>query len=381
MRLLYLTHRYLPSIGGVQRSVHTLARGMQGRGHEVGVACHQPAPLDEPSEIPVLGLDIPTPFSRGPRALARLVAQDAINRRRLEGWAKERDVQLVHAHLINVDTRYARPLADRLGVPMMVTLRGGETEHWMRDARRVRYVRRVLEQADHVTALAGDLLSQAIDLVPDLIHRSTVIPNPCDAGALRRRVVGGLAGDPHVAPYALFVGRLEPMKDVATLIDAVRVTTRRDPERSLNLVLCGDGSLRADLEARAADAAPRIRFTGNASYDAALALIRGARVLVLPSVSSEGCPNVVLEAMALGTPVLASDLPVLRDLLDDGAAGGLFRRGDADALASLLLDVAHGEAPVQQWTAHALDRLATHHDPDRVFAACEDVYRSLRIGS
>jgi len=128
----------------------------------------------------------------------------------------------------------------------------------------------------------------------------------------------------------LFVGRLVEQKDLGTLIDAVRAV----PEAEC--VLVGDGPLRAGLESRARGAA--VRFLGAQPHDRIPALLAASRALVLCS-RWEGVPNVVLEALAHGRPVIATPVGAVADLVQDGVNGRLIPIGDAAALAGALREM------------------------------------------
>ncbi len=385
MRILYLTHLYRPSLGGVQRSVHTLATGLRGRGHEVGIACQHPSHGNtEGDDVGhVLGLQIPDPFRRSPWAWIARRRLDRANSVALREWARTRSIDLVHAHLINADTRYARPLADALGVPMVVTLRGGETEHWLEaHPGRPAYVRRILGEADFVTALSPSLLDMAIDLEPKVAERSAVIPNPCRPEAIRAGASPEVAAGEPNRPFVVFVGRLAAMKGIETLISALHRVHTDEPDRALDLVLVGDGELRVPLERQARDgpASARIHFLGEMDRRRTLGLVRRAQGLVLPSISSEGCPNVVMEALSLGTPVLTSDLPAAAHMIDAGAAGAVFPRRDVARLAALLQALGAERLPVDRWREAGLRLLAERHDPERIFARYESLYGRLTRG-
>lgn len=383
MNVLFLTHLYLPTVGGVQRSVHNLAALLTRRGHEVTIAAHadggvpRPATGDGPAFLP---LRIPSPFSLEPsQVLGRW--RDPVNIWRLASWCRQRRIRIVHCHLVNVDTRYALALASILdGVRVVVTLRGGELEHWLAadPTRRGAYLSGILSRADHVTGVAGSLLREAAALVPSVVEKSSVVPNPVDPSALRR----GASGDgptQEEVPYVLFVGRLEAMKDVACLIDAFHRLVAREADEGLELRIVGSGSLEEACR-RAATAGPgrdRIRFLGAVPHSTTLGLTRGARALVLPSRTSEGCPNAVLEAMALEVPVVVSDLAALVELVDRGKAGLVFARGDAEALSRSLAEAVRPSPGRDRRVRHARERLATHHDPDEVASAYERIYEGV----
>ena len=170
------------------------------------------------------------------------------------------------------------------------------------------------------------------------------------------------------------------MKDVGSLIDAFHRLHQHDSRSALDLAVVGDGELRGELETRAArgPASGRIRFLGATDRDAALGLIHRAAALVLPSLTSEGCPNVILEAFAVGTPVLTSDLPAAAHMIDQGAAGGLFPRRDPSRLATLLGDLGAGRLPVDRWREAGHRLLTERHDPERIFERYESLYARLR---
>lgn len=384
MRILLLTHVYPPSIGGVQRSVANLARLLSARGHEVSVATHHPWGLVLPASrrdgIEVLRLRVPSPFRFHRWSAAPWL--DRFNRWRLERWCRRRGVQLIHAHLINADTRYAFDVADRTGAKVVITLRGGETAHWLTPhPHRAEYVKDVLERADHVTAVAAALLDEAGSLSPGLEGRSSTVPNPVEPARLLELSNTVKDRAARREPYLLFVGRLESMKGVATLIDAHHLLGAGGHPTPV-LTIVGSGSLEAELEERArhGPGGSTIRFIGPCDHAATLGLIREAAALILPSETSEGCPNAVLEAMALGTPVIVSDLPALQELVADGAAGAVFARSDPSALRDCIVGVLTDSDARERRIIQARERLATHHRPEAVITRYEEIYERLVAG-
>jgi glycosyltransferase involved in cell wall biosynthesis len=127
----------------------------------------------------------------------------------------------------------------------------------------------------------------------------------------------------------LFVGRIAREKGPLLLAEAAR-RARVAP------VYVGDGPARGEL----AEAYPEARVQGWKAPDEARAIMRAARALVFPSLWYEGQPLTVMEAKALGTPVVVSDVCAGREAIEDGKSGLWFRSGDADALASALARLA-----------------------------------------
>ena len=138
-----------------------------------------------------------------------------------------------------------------------------------------------------------------------------------------------------------YVGRVEPYKRVDVLLRAMAQLADRFPDAEILVI--GKGSASGSLEALARELgiADRTRFTGFVSNAERDALLAKSRVCVCPS-EKEGWGLTVIEANALGTPVVASDAPGLRDSVRDGVTGDLVPVGDiggfADRIARLLGD-------------------------------------------
>lgn len=162
--------------------------------------------------------------------------------------------------------------------------------------------------------IEGGLPAERIWVKPNFVA------DPCLSGGLTGGIGEGDGG------YALFAGRLSAEKGIATLIEAWAADAR--------------GSL-ADVPLRVAGAGPLeqarwpdgVTTLGQVRRDEVLALLRRAVVLIYPSVCFENAPMTILEAFACGTPVIASDLGAMAELVRHGYNGLLFRAGDARDLA------------------------------------------------
>lgn len=158
------------------------------------------------------------------------------------------------------------------------------------------------------------------------------------------------------APRFLFVGRLAREKDLPTLLAAARGLAGAE------VWLAGDGPLRQTLESQAAGAP--VRFLGGVPPDRIALLLREARALVLCS-TSEGVPNVILEALAHGRPVIATPVGAIPELVRDGVNGRLVPVGDAAALAGAMRELLDDER-WRQLAAAARPSVARFAWPDLV---------------
>jgi rhamnosyl/mannosyltransferase len=155
------------------------------------------------------------------------------------------------------------------------------------------------------------------------------------------RVVGNGLEFPPQAPDAppppryLFVGRLVWEKDLPTLLAAVRQVA------GIEVWLAGDGPLRGSLEAAVAGAP--VQFLGAVPHERIAALLNDSRALVLCS-TTEGVPNVVLEALAHGRPVIATPVGAVPELVQDGINGRIVPVGDVAALAAAMRELQDDEA-------------------------------------
>lgn len=161
---------------------------------------------------------------------------------------------------------------------------------------------------------AGKLIAGGLP-ADRFVVKPNFLPDPPAAG----RGEGG---------YAIFVGRLSEEKGVATLLEA----WKQLPEWPLRVV--GDGPLRPVLEARAKGWGLPVTFLGFRTRSEILDIVGNAEALVVPSEWYEGFPMVVLEAYACGTPVLASRIGSLTEIVREGQTGATFRPSDPADLAA-----------------------------------------------
>ena len=177
--------------------------------------------------------------------------------------------------------------------------------------------------------------------------------------------------NPRPDRYAVYVGRLVEVKGLRTLLRAVRDL------RDLQLYVAGDGELRDELTALAGNEGLRhVTFLGALPRDEVISLVRGARFTVLPSESYENSPMALLESLAAGTPVVATKIGALPELVEDGRTGLLVPPGDASGLARAMETMLRDDVALEMRPA-ARRKVELDHGLERYYESLLAVYRQL----
>lgn len=194
------------------------------------------------------------------------------------------------------------------------------------------------------------------------------------------RICGNFVNDFADAPatkqqYALYLGRLSSEKGLSTLLAAARSV----PE--LPLKIAGAGPLEADLRrALSEPAMSHIEVVGHVEGEAKQRLIAEALCTVVPSECYENFPLSAAESMALGTPVIASRIGGLPDLVNHGHTGLLFPPGDSVALAECLGRMSLRASDTREMAANALVTARERFSPQRHLDQLLEIY-SDAVGS
>ena len=224
---------------------------------------------------------------------------------------------IVHAHALSAAARVRA-----VPIPTVINLPGMADPRDIADLQLADAVVADGFAADHLPAALG----RSVEHVPKGVDVNTFRPD-----GPNRRAALGLEGK----RVALVVSRLVPIKNVALAVDAMAIAARERPD--LRLLIVGDGPLRAALESRVAalGVAGQVIFAGRVDHESVPDWYRSADLFVLSS-EFDNSPNVVLEAMATGLAVVATDVGGLRQYVRHGISGDLVPPGDAAALAAAL---------------------------------------------
>ncbi|HEX2043026.1 MAG TPA: glycosyltransferase family 1 protein [Acidimicrobiales bacterium] len=236
--------------------------------------------------------------------------------------------------------------------------------------RMARLLPTVLRRASVVITVSEFTRDELVWWLPDVADRISVIPN----GIHRRTVQQGDTGLQPGPPYALMLGTLEPRKNVALALDAMRILRQQNFE--LRLVLAGSPSPLLDVPAlmrKRGLGPPEVVRTGYVDDARVAALVAGARMLVFPSLY-EGFGMPVIEAMDAGLPVVAARAGATPEVAGDAAV--LVDPGDPEAFADAMRRVATDDG-LRAGLVEAGRERAKQYSWDRTARATLRLYRGL----
>ena len=324
--------------GGVQSHVLQLAEVMRARGQDVSVLAPASPHVKLPDYVVSAGRAVPIPYNG---SVARLQFSPAVHGN-VRRWLAEGDFDVLHLHEPNAPSLSMWALRIAEG-PIVATFHTSTTRSLTLAV--FQGVLRPWHEKIVGRIAVSDLARrwQMEALGSDAVE----IPNGVDAASFASAPV--LDGYPRPGKTVLFVGRYdEPRKGMAVLIDALPSLIEHFPGVQVLIVGRGDED---ELRSKAGGLAGHLRFLGQADDVAKASALRSADVYSAPNTGGESFGIVLVEAMAAGTPVVASDLHAFRRVLNNGDAGGLVPVEDAAALAAGLVAVLENDRLAKRYIA------------------------------
>jgi phosphatidylinositol alpha-mannosyltransferase len=370
MRIAQVSPYDFSAPGGVQEHIRHLSAHLRSFGHDVWVLAPASADVDDPDNhlLRVSETIVPVPFSG---SIAPITLSPRVYRR-VKSILKRYQFQIIHLH---------EPLTPLLPLAVLRHSKAINvgTFHAYRESHAVydhakRFLSPFMNRLDGKIAVSPAARDAVAQYFPDLYE---VIPNGIDFERF---------GGPQVAPLAtyrdamanvLFVGRLEKRKGFKYLLEAfVKVKAAR-PDTRLLVV----GGFDRD------DRAPHVyfcrehrlhgvKFIGYAPFELIPSYYRTADVFCAPSTGFESFGIVLLEAMAAGVPIVASDIPGYRSVMTHGREGLLVPPGNPDALAEAILRLL-ADPDLRSRMAESGRQTAQTYDWDRVARRIEGYYEQL----
>jgi glycosyltransferase involved in cell wall biosynthesis len=229
----------------------------------------------------------------------------------------------------------------RLGVPVILGAIGSDINR-IPDSISAFLTRKALREASFVLTVSEHLRNQAIKLGASR-ERSKAVRNGCDTSVFRladRAAARAALGLDAESKVLVFVGWIARTKGLRELVEAMKILSASHPD--LQLFCIGEGAFQPEQNAR-------VRFLGRRTSAEVATCLAAADVFCLPSYA-EGCPNSVVEALACGRPVVATNVGGIPELVDS-ESGILVPPRDSEALAQAIRD-----ALSRQWDEPGISR-------------------------
>ena len=351
--------------GGVQAHIRDQAETLIEMGHDVSVI----TPVEDPASLPTYAVDGGRPRSVPYNGSVARLTFGVKATARVRRWIREGEFDVLHVH---------EPLAPSLGVLACWSARGPivATVHSSIERSRVLVTGYYLAQTalEKISALVAVSEHARRTIVDHLGGDAVLIPNGVrvdhyrDAPPLRE----------WPGPAIGFLGRMdEPRKGLPILLEAFAGVRAHVPEATL--VLIGPGDVDEVLADVPAALRAGIVVLGRLDEEEKARALASVDVYVAPNTGGESFGIVLLEAMAAGTPVIASDLDAFARVLDGGRCGALFPVGDSAALADTVVTLLEDE-DARARLVEAGSRRAEAYDWRTVGVDLIDVYASVTAG-
>jgi glycosyltransferase involved in cell wall biosynthesis len=374
LRVLVVSGIWPPDVGGPASHAPDVARFLQSHGHDVEVvttASRPPAPFDVPVHWISRRLPKGAIHVRTAAEIARRASRaDVVYTTGMFGRSSAGAIAARRPYVLKLTADPAFERARRRGivdgdVDEFQDLGGGPAVRALRVARDFE-----LSHAAHVFTPSAYLGELAVKWG---VHagRVSVLPNPSPPlpDLAPREVLRSQFG--MTGPTLAFAGRLTAQKALGDALQAIAAVD------GVSLLIAGDGDQRAPLEQRVAELGlvDRVRFLGPLPREQVVALFRAADASVLSS-SWENFPHTVVEALAAGTPVLATAVGGVAEVVSDGENGLLVAAGDVGGLAQAIRRFFDDEALAERLRAAAAPSVDAYA-PERVLGRLEETLASV----
>ncbi|MCS7119888.1 MAG: glycosyltransferase family 4 protein [Nitrososphaerota archaeon] len=292
---------------------------------------------------------------------------------------KKERVGIVHAHHAFTPTSLiSLNIAERLGTPSVLTnhtifIASDEKYLWIPTSYLLYPYRKYINKADVITAVSR----AAANFIEHFTQEKEilVIPNGVDAD---RFVCPGSLDDPQRKTLKiLYVGRLVYRKGVHILIRAMPEIIKEFPDCSL--IIAGKGPMEDFLKmlVKSLDLKDNVKLIGPVPDEKLPALYSQCSIFALPSLYCESFGITLLEAMAAGKPVIASNVGGIPEVITDGLNGLLFRRGDIKDLAEKIIHLLSDRKLAEFLGLRAKYTVRKRYDWDVVAEEVERVYENI----
>ena len=355
--------------GGVGFHIRDLALKFRSRGHDVRVLTPSSS-RDLPDWISSAGQSVSVPFNG---SVANISVSPAALRR-TRRWLADNAFDVVHVHEPVVPS-VSMAAAMLSSAPLVGTFHaalGRSVSRAIASAPMRLYMERI-----------GVRIAVSEEARRTLIEHhggdAVIIPNGVETASFRRASTDPRWMATDSRPVIVFLGRLdEPRKGLSVFAGAIEGVLDKMPGARFLIAGRGDAP---EIRRQVARFGDSVSFLGGISDEEKASLLAGASVYVAPQTGGESFGIVLVEAMAAGTAVVASDIPAFRAVLEDGRAGVLFETGSSAALVDQLLGLLADKARLED-LSKAGQRASLQYDWEGVADKVFEVYRlAIDMGS
>jgi phosphatidyl-myo-inositol alpha-mannosyltransferase len=314
--------------GGVNNHIRSLARKLLTRGHQVTVVAPDEGDMPEGCGFASAGRSIRVPANGSISRVAVFPQTAALTRSSVRGF----DVVHVHEPLVPLVSTSAVTGADCRVIGTFHA--AGEGRSFTYSMARA-FLGKVHRRLDCLVAVSPSARDAASRYFPGCYR---LIPNGVDLDVFSPEKRTPESFSSESGPVVLFVGRNEPRKGLGLLVDAFDRLHRELP--ACRLVLVGSGIEGSkEIKRAGSQAGKRIEVAGYVENAKLPSYYGAADVFCAPALGGESFGVVLLESMSCGTPVVASDIPGYRYVVERTGGGELFVTGDREDLAARLLEL------------------------------------------
>jgi N-acetyllactosaminide 3-alpha-galactosyltransferase len=375
LKIAMLTSYYFPHKGGVERYVDDLSHALAKRGHKVTIFCHYPGPVEQSDHDPVRIVRIPTLW--GPYS----PIFSFLPKRQLQSQ------DILHSH--GTPFFFTNQATKITSVPHVLTYHCDIDipEHiwFFHLSKGLKYflnhlfeesIKKSIKKVDKIVATTKSYAETSPVLKE---YEYTVIPVGIHVDTFKVALQQArLSGIQRETCEILYVGRLVATKGLVFLIEAAKILRNRGQQFKLTIVGIGEDLLSLKLMVHTYDLNDYVTFTGEASQEELYNHYSRATMLVLPSfVRFEAFGIVQLEALAMGLPVIVSDLPGVNEVVNNSQGGWLVPPADphalADTISYALKHPEEREYRAQQGQAYVYQ----YYDWDPIASQFEDLYYKM----
>jgi len=259
--------------------------------------------------------------------------------------------------------------------PLLVYVHGSDINMWLKKPEIRSLVIKTLNRVDGIITVNNTLLEKINELG---IKNCVKAVAPMGVNIKKLEKIG--LKRKNIVPTILFVGAMRPVKGLDFLISSLHLIKEEIPE--FKLILAGDGPLRPKLEKRTQNEglSQYVEFLGQVPHDNAIQLVQTSDIVVLPSLS-EGTPTVMFEALACKTPLIASHVGGIPEIITHGKNGLLIAPKSPKAISNAIIYLVKNkearEKLAENGYKHIKDLYTLEKTAEKILKVCAAILRNL----